>query len=344
MVRIPVDRGVHIYRRNGSLVWWLDLVRDGFRKQYSLRTTDKVKALSIAREKASALLRVMHHASLGDMRVVSAVGRFLLSRWRKNRSISTQRTLRVIFRKFVDWCDEHRIRSLDKLRTEHLEAFMEYRRVTDNLRNVSSNRDRSWVRVFCRWSLRRGYTTFDPSENLEAMPVETRVKPMPTPSEVEQVAQAAYSPIIHDLILWIANTAARISDVLAVATPDVDLNARIVKYRGSKTRSEYIIPLNEVAMNVAKRRILASGGGLLFATNNGTPLDRHNVRRAFAAAQEKAKVKPFGPHALRRVALTANAAVYTPSQLQQIGNHASPATAAMYYIGALLPVPVAVGR
>lgn len=343
MVRIPVDRGVHIYRRTGSAVWYLDLVREGRRKQYTLGTTDKLKALAIAREKASALLRVMHHARLGDVRVVTAVARFVLSRWRKNRTMSTQRTLKIIFRRFVDWCAERKLSSFDKLRTEHLEEFIEFRRATDKLRNVSSNRDRSWLRAFFRWSLRRGYLTFDPSANLESMPVETRVKPMPSPEEVEKVARAAYSPVIHDLILWIANTAARISDVLALTVDSVDLKARTVRYRGGKTRSEYVVHLNPVALEIAKRAVLASGGGLLFATAEGTPLDRHNVRRAFTTAAQKAKVKEFGPHALRRVALTANAAVYTPSQLQQLANHASPATTSKYYLGRLAPMPVAVG-
>jgi hypothetical protein len=54
--RIPLDRGVTIYRRKPRGPWWLDLALRGTRERRSLATTDRAKALALARDLAASAL------------------------------------------------------------------------------------------------------------------------------------------------------------------------------------------------------------------------------------------------------------------------------------------------
>jgi integrase len=87
----------------------------------------------------------------------------------------------------------------------------------------------------------------------------------------------------------IANTGLRLGEALYLRSEDADLEGKRLHVRNrpdhlTKDREDRIVPINEVALAVLRRRKLAAGGdsgAILFPSRAGTPLDRHNVSHGF---------------------------------------------------------------
>lgn len=355
--RIPVDVGVVMYRQTPVSSWSLDVHQDGHpRRRYSLKTTDRAKALVIAREHARAIVGGNWNVAMSGTSVKSGVERFLKERCAKRHAEGTKEVTRVTFDAFLAWCAERRIESIDRIRAEHVEAFLDWRKTNRQdesdgvISNATLNKTLAWLRCLSRWAVKHGIIRADFTMPVERLPEPRRVKWTPSPEDISKIA-AKCSPVMRDLLLFIVNAGGpRISDSLAVKAEDIDTKAGTVKYRGGKTDSEYVIRLNDVALEIVNRRLLQAKSGHLFQTSElregegGKMFNRRNVYRHFARAAKLASVKAGNPHAIRRCAITTNATVYSTAQVQAMANHASPATTAAHYIDkarvAVVPVPI----
>lgn len=346
MDRIPVDVGVVVYRRGQT--WWMDLHAPGqHRRRFSLKTSDRTKALAIAREQARAVASGTWNVALSGTALEVVVRAFLDQRCASRHAESTRAMTATFFDRFLKWASRERLAAIDSLTAAHLESFLAWRRKNPgrgckrDLSNASLNRELAWIRCLARWAVKRGFLRADFTAAVERFKETREVKFVPTPEEVGKLAVAVASPTIRDLVYFIANTGPRISDALSLQAADIDLQSRLVRFRGQKTKQPYDVRLNDEALEILRRRLLSAGGGFLFGTRSGTPLERHNVLHRLQAASRKAKLPhPITPHALRRFALTLNAGQLTPSQLQALANHRTYKTTEQFYVGRLLPTPV----
>jgi hypothetical protein len=76
--RITVDRGCTLFWHHGS--WWVDLTQDGTRTRRNLGTTDKHRALTLARELASDIpARRWNVAAASQLTIDSAFEKYRAS-------------------------------------------------------------------------------------------------------------------------------------------------------------------------------------------------------------------------------------------------------------------------
>src|SRR3972149_1205069 len=111
---------------------------------------------------------------------------------------------------------------------------------------------------------------------------------------------------LKDIIIFDLNTGLRQDELLSLQWSRVDLFRKIIIIQESKNGKPRTIPLNQIALDIlmekSKRRNLKSD--LVFLSNMSTKIDRHNLRRAFNIALDKAGIQNFHFHDLRHTFAT----------------------------------------
>jgi integrase len=124
---------------------------------------------------------------------------------------------------------------------------------------------------------------------------------------VQEVADSAKADV-GDLAAFLFGTGARISEALhCTSWTDVDLDARTVRIRGTKTAEadRVLVMSGDLVDRLTMRADLHGQAGLVFgityfATKAGLPRDRNNVSKAMRRAFKAADVQWAGTHTFRR--------------------------------------------
>jgi integrase len=149
-----------------------------------------------------------------------------------------------------------------------------------------------------------------------------------TPEEVRRLLEAASATRHAALFAFLVNTALRRGEALALRWSDVNLDARVLRVRGTlarfdgtlivtepkTTKSRRSVPLSaavervlrEVRTIQAADRLRAGSAwqqtGYVFTTQLGEPCDPRNVLRALKAVAKRAGLGDIGLHTLRHSA------------------------------------------
>lgn len=156
------------------------------------------------------------------------------------------------------------------------------------------------------------------------------------PEKIRELLDALPEPS-HSLAWVLVLTGLRIGELLAVRWRNVDLEHGVLRvtetvYDGHfdtpKTqRSQRSVPLGPVAIRIlaARKPTVASPEALVFATRDGSPLDRHNLsRRQLNATCKQLGLVGVGWHWLRHANATLLDAVGTPlGTVQALLGHSS---------------------
>jgi integrase/recombinase XerC len=174
----------------------------------------------------------------------------------------------------------------------------------------------SALRTFCRWLLREGRITTDPTEGLAAV---RREKRLPRHLPVEEVAAVLEAPDpgrplgLRDraVLETLYATGCRVAELTALDRQDLSLREGLVRLLG-KGRKERIVPVGSKARE-ALRAYLGVRGRLrarrphrdedsaaLFVNHRGGRLTDRSVRRILDSALRKtAASRRISPHGLR---------------------------------------------
>lgn len=341
-----VDRGVRIYRRAAGGSWWLDATADGKRTQRSLKTTDRRRALTIARELAGSIVsRTWNISAAADLTVERAIADYRPARGGLNaRTLANIRRILTMFR---TWLDTRGVALLDRVSRGHVEDYRGG--LAKSLAPATVNTHVSRIGSLLKWAKDSGFLRVKVTEGLRTLPSMKRVKRVLSADEIRKLIEHL-NPTLADLVLVLANVPLRISEALSLTAGDVELGRGLVKITSTKVYQEREVMLNAAVRDVLARRRLASGGGLIFPSAAGTPLSRDNVRRAFILAATKAgitKPREVTPHAFRRSAATALLALGVPLPVVvQLGGWKDARVLTAHYVGrinAVPPVVVAAG-
>lgn len=128
---------------------------------------------------------------------------------------------------------------------------------------------------------------------------------------VQDAADRAQADV-GDLSAFLFGTGVRISEALhATAWEDVDLDAKTVRVRGTKTaQADRMLTISDhLALRLRDRSALHGRKGLVFGvtyfhSKAGQPRDRNNVSKALRRVFDKADVKWAGTHTFRRTVAT----------------------------------------
>ncbi|HXG61760.1 MAG TPA: tyrosine-type recombinase/integrase [Planctomycetota bacterium] len=341
---IPVDRGVTLRWHHGS--WWLDVTGGGQRTRKNLKTADRHRALSIARQLADDIVRRRWNiAGSATYTIEQALQDYCPARGGQNES--TRRSIRNILGRFAAWCRERKLTLLDKVTRRDIEAYRQALLASKSPKGhpyspVTVNTHLSRVGSLFRWALFSGYVRENPVEHLRMLPVTTHVKRVLDGEELSKLAAACANETLRDLVVFLSNVGCRISEALSLTADDVDLERGLITIRSTKVYEHRQIKANDAVLAVLRRRLLASGGGLVFASSKGTKLSRDNVRRDMILAARRAGLKrpeEVTPHALRRSWATATAPHVSLPVLVRLGGWRDGRVLARHYMGSVQIAP-----
>lgn len=354
---IPIAPGVRLRLIRSS--WWLDVCRDYERHRVNLRTHDEGEA----RDEARRLVREVKAGRLSwaalFITVEKAVDDYIEYLKQKHRMPRTIENSKRMLSRYLEWLSRTNIRRLADIEQATLDKFLawlanERTRTGKALSFETANGEVRRIAAMLSWAtLRRRLIPSNPARGFEYLPVDQKVKRALRVDEIQKIIRVS-NPLMRNIILTLANLGCRLMEALAITAADVDLEGNEltsqtgqpvpnVLIRASKTRTIRRIPLNEVMIEIFRRRKLAGGGpeSRLFTTPNGKPVNRANVRRDFIAAAVRANVDPAGctPHAVRRGFCTRLASSIPAAALGYLAGHADARTTNRYYRGSVAVVP-----
>jgi integrase len=352
--RITVDRGCTLFWHHGS--WWVDLSQDGTRTRRNLGTTDKHRALTIAREIAADILaRRWNVAAASELTIETALAKYRASLEYSELAPGTKENTDRALNRFAAWLSDQRLVALERMTREHVENYARHcetakahrasckREADCACKRVSRRTVNGWISRIASalsWLRKRGYLRANPAANVSLKVPPSLAKPALTPAEIARLVQACENETLRDLIVLLANTALRISEALALRGRDVKAAEGTLAVLNRKANRYDLVALNEAARVVALRRSLAAGpDGLLFTTSTGAAMNRRNVRRDLVALGARCGVRITGPHQLRRSACTEAARYMTPAELKEFARHKDVRTTHAFYVDRLAPVP-----
>jgi integrase len=208
---------------------------------------------------------------------------------------------------------------LSKLTPAHLQGF--YRAKLDS---GLSPRTVQYIHVVIhralKQALRWGLVTRNVAEAVDPPRVPKKdVTPL-TPEQARAFIEAASEAgdRLEALYVIAIHTGMRQGELFNLRWDDVDLDAGVLRVRGTKTaRSRRTVTLSETALEALRSHLERQLGeidkagslwrenGLVFATEIGTPLNRHNVtQRSFKPLLERAGLPQIRFHDLRHTCAT----------------------------------------
>jgi len=356
--RHPVDKGVNIYL-NGS-VWWIDIHQDGIRTRKTLGTSNRDKAVAIAKELSSDVLARRWNVSVTDgLTLAKAFEKWKASTEWRNMAPGTKDNTERILGIFLEWLAKESVLLVERVLREHVDRFCrwgEEEYVTPPRmgkkagaqtkecegKHVSPTTVNTWisrVSALFGWLMRNQLARLNPAKGIALKVKPAEKKPILPPSAIALLAGFC-SPTLLELVIVITEAALRISEAIKLRGADaMAVKGKIRIYNSKGNRYEFI-ELNKKgrALEIVTRRAEAAGpDGLLFTTAKGTKLCRKNVRRDIIAAAKRAGIttKVTGPHQLRRSGITYAAKKLSPAELTQYARHKDPRTTNQYYVGDL---------
>jgi integrase len=139
-----------------------------------------------------------------------------------------------------------------------------------------------------------------------------------SPEQARAFLEAASGDRLEALYILAIHTGMRQGELFNLRWDDVDLEAGVLRVRGTKTaRSRRTVTLSETALEALRSHLerqlveidragsLWRENGLVFATEIGTSLNRHNLtQRSFKPLLERAELPPIRFHDLRHTCAT----------------------------------------
>ncbi|MEW6002539.1 MAG: tyrosine-type recombinase/integrase [Nitrospirota bacterium] len=110
---------------------------------------------------------------------------------------------------------------------------------------------------------------------------------------------------LTEIIIFALNTGMRQGEILNLKWQDIDFSRRIVSVKKTKNKDPKVIPLNQSVLTMLlKKRKVVTITGYVFATQQGSMINRWNLKREFKNALRKAQVSSFRFHDLRHTFAT----------------------------------------
>ncbi len=205
---------------------------------------------------------------------------------------------------------------LSKLVPAHLQGF--YR---DKLDSGLSPRTIQYLHVVLhralKQALRWGMVPRNVADAVDPPKVDKKeVSPL-SPAQARTFLEVARGDRLEALYVLAIHTGMRQGELLGLKWDDVDLDAGVLRVRGTKTaRSRRSVKLSQKALQALHGHLQRQLGeidragsswqenGLVFATTSGTPMDRHNLLRQFKRLLGETGLPAIPFHNLRHTCAT----------------------------------------
>ena len=102
------------------------------------------------------------------------------------------------------------------------------------------------------------------------------------------------------------HTGLRQDELLSLTWDRVDVFRKTILIKDTKNGKPRTVPLNKTALGIleSKASVISIRSRIVFHSMCGTKIDKHNLRRAFVIAMERAGIEDFTYHGLRHTFAT----------------------------------------
>lgn len=207
----------------------------------------------------------------------------------------------------------------------------------------AANKDIRYLRAVFNFGKKRRLTNVNPVNGIDFLPVEKKVKYVPSQEDIDRVIGSA-SPDTQDYLWTIRETMARVNEINQLTWDDVNLDRRYVILYTRKKKGGHLtprkVPMTGMLHEILSRRYLFRDKSLPWVfvnrykhpqTNkpiNGPFLYRKKLMRTLC---RKAGVRPFGFHSIRHAGASVMENSNVPvGAIQRILGHENRSTTEIY--------------
>lgn len=218
-----------------------------------------------------------------------------------------------------------------------IEDFIE-KRLKDNVRKSTINRDLACLRKMFNKAIDWDYLTVSPFKGIELFPEQEYRRDRILSYEEETRLFKAAASHLRPILTCALMTAMRKSEILFLKWQCVSMENRqiIIKAESAKSGKKRVIPINDMLLKVLEKLEKVNNGGSDFVFLYEDPKTRKlrpvkSVKRAFNMACKRASIENLVFHDLRRSAASRMVSkLVDPISVKRILGHASLKTSEIY--------------
>ncbi len=152
------------------------------------------------------------------------------------------------------WAKEWKNRVCSEVSSDDIQRFVLKRR---KVSNYAANKEIRYLRSLFNFGIKKNWIKANPTKGIEFLPVEKRVKYIPSQEDIDKVIIAA-TPDVQDYLWTIRDTLGRMSEINRLTWEDVDFKQLTVTLYTRKKRDGNLtprkIPMTLRLHNILKRR------------------------------------------------------------------------------------------
>ena len=238
------------------------------------------------------------------------------------------------------WVKEWKFMLCSEIRSDDIQCFVLRRRTVSI---YTANKEIRYLRSLFNFGIKRKWIKQNPTERVEFLPVEKKVKYIPPLEDIDQVIAAATLDV-QDYLWTIRDTLGRMSEINRLKWEDVDFNGLAVTLYTRKKRGGHMtprkIPMTLRLHNILKRRHANRKKGIPWVfwheyTSSKTREKRIGPfterKRIMRTLCKKAGVRYFRFHAFRHVSASVMDSKNVPlGSIQRILGHENRTTTEIY--------------
>lgn len=216
---------------------------------------------------------------------------------------STIEAYRQYNRWFLEFAEDKGIARIEDVTAQHLRAYMVHLQGRGWAQASIASAYRM-IRVFFNFLVRDDLLERSPLAKVASPKVDKRLKSAFTDREIKAMLTAAKVPRDKALIMFLLDTGARISEVLAVNIGDVDIATGRVLLQQTKDREQRVVYLGSQArrqlLKYYRTLTVRPDAPLWVDLRRGKRLLRNGVQQLLTRIGKRAGVVECGPHRFRR--------------------------------------------
>lgn len=259
--------------------------------------------------------------NLASVGLVDAYTDFILSRQAMNCTPATMRFYRHTAGAFLGWIESQGVADPQQVTARHVRQYLA-QLIANKRKDTTVHANARAIRTLLRfWHAERYIPTlikFDmPKLSKKRLPV----------LNAEQLKQIVKACNVRDkaIVLFMADSGLRRSEVINLNWSDVDMQTGLVRVKQGKGRKDRVSVIGAKVRRslLAYRRTLADRNGVLFQTDEGTRFSGNGLMMVFRRISKRTGIHVTA-HAMRRTfTILALRAGMRPLHLQHLGGWSS---------------------
>jgi integrase len=288
-----------LYKR--GKVWWMSFTHNGQQIRRSTETSDRRLAEAIEAKIKVKIIEGRYFEILEEKERTFAE---MMERFEREHVVkkASHRTFRGYIKNLLPFFGRYSLAEI----TPKLIVLYKGKRYSDGVKPATINRELATMKKAFNLAIREWEWCRDNPVGRVSMEKENNKRDRWLTYEEEIELLEVSPPWVREIVLFALHTGMRMGEILSLAWNGVDLSRRTVTVFHSKNGERRTIPINQTVFDLLKNRskVRPLKTDLVFYGEVYTPIDAHNLRRAFRTSTKKAKIDNFHFHDLRHTFAT----------------------------------------